>query len=114
MTNIPQQAFDRWGATLIAMLFLHLLDPAEALMRGDTRLLRRQSRGSRVALSELEVRPYFVVQLTIEPVPEHHCEKTSDRPSHGLTVRNRARSAVDCSQFAIWTRSCFAPVRVSS
>ena len=114
VSRIPQQVLDPAETPAVAMLFLDLLDCAEAETRGPAGFFGRQALGYGVPLSQFQVGEDLTFQFLVEtPLPEQRQYTSHGAPkSHDDASRKRATRAVACSQFATATRSCLLPALV--
>ena len=101
---------------VVAMRFLHLIEAAKIAARRSARILRREPRGQRVPLRQLQMRLHFVVQFPVEASAAGQGEQALYERSkcHDLASRNLATSAVAFSQFSTSTSSCFVPALVKA
>ena len=94
----------------------YLRDAAELSPRRVPRIGWRQSRCSEVALRQLEVCLDLVVELAVVAAESDEREQALKGTSraHAFASRNRATSALACSQLVTSTWSCLAPAWVSA
>jgi hypothetical protein len=92
-----------------------LIDAAELAKCLAARLGGIEPAPPSIVLGKLEMRPHFIVELTLVTAGAEEGLHAGEEPPrcHALAPRMRATSAAACSQFATSTCSCFAPALVS-